>query len=191
MDNYRYREFGELKRAKSVLPWKLFSFSLIFSLVAFGVYFLLGQYYLPSLGDRLSQIRKETHDLVNQINAKDKQEMIIFWSQIKNIEKLLSQHIYPSKILAILEENILPDVALDGISFKEKNGYFDISGRVKNSELFAQQVYVLEKTKEFKKILVKRFENRMLNQQPVNEQTVQERDFEIEIYFMPELIKNF
>ncbi len=194
IENYRYREFGEMKKAKSVLPWKLFFFSLVFALISFGIYFFLNYYYLPSLNRRLFTIRKETHDLISQINTKEKQEMIVFWSQIKNIESLLASHTYPSKILDVLEANILPGVSLRDFSLKRDKNLFTIIGEVKNQTTFAQQVYILENLKGFKNVFIKNMESSLSHESETN-QTVQNNDsrknFELEVIFDPQIIKNY
>ncbi len=194
IENYRYKEFGELKKPKSVLPWRFFSFSVTFFLVAILAYYFFSAYYLKSLSNKLNNLHQETKNLTLQINSQDKQQMIIFWSQIKNIEKLLAKHYYPSKLLNVLENNILPAVSLKNISFRADKNELTIKGLAKDYQTLAQQVYALEGLKGFKKVFIKTITTQGVNKTTIQNQNSQNqqllKEFQIDIYFSPDLIKS-
>lgn len=177
LNSYRYREFGESKKIKPVLPWRLFWFSLIFTLAIIGSYFFLKNYYLPRLRGRLENISTDIHQLADKMNQKDKQEMIVFWSQVKNLETLLSKRFYTSNIFGLLEGNTLPGVSLEKVDFKHKNGRLSIVGSASDGNVVASQVNVLESLADVKRVVLKSVtskENRV--------------NFEIELYLKPEAL---
>ena len=174
-NSYRYQEFGESKEIKPVLPWKFFWFSLLFTLAVMGSYFFLKSYYLPHLKEETQNISLETHQLANKINQKDRQEMTLFWSQIKNIESLLSSRFYASNVFSFLEKNTLPQVSLERVDFKHKDNTLSVIGSASDGRAVASQINILENLAIVKRIVLKSVTSK--------EGKV---DFEVKLYLKPE-----
>lgn len=184
---YRYQEFGDFKRVKPILPWKFFWFSLIFTLLIIGFYLFLRFYYIPHLKTELQKTSTEIHQLAGKINQKDRQEMVIFWSQIKNLETLLSKHYYPSNIFAILEEKTLPEVSLERVVFKYKSNYLLIRGSAKNEGSVANQIKIFENLEGVRNAVLKSVVSKEVKAGQVGLAPEKRTSFEIELYFDPKV----
>lgn len=186
-EQYRYQEFGESKRIKPVLPWKFFGFSFIFTLIVFVAYLSLKSYYLPLLKKKIEKTSNEIHQLTQEINQKDRKEMSTFWSQMKNLEKLLANHYYPSNILLFLEKNTLPEVSLEKISFNYRKKSISIAGLSDKREAIPEQVKIFENLDGVTRVVLKSVSQK--GEEKRGGEIISARSiFEMEIYFKPDSI---
>jgi len=168
---YRYQEFGQEK--KKYLPWKLFVGSFVFVLLCFGFYFFSENYYVPKLKKENQVLKDEINSLSKEIDLKERQEVIKFWSQIRNLETLLASHIYVTKLLEKIEALVPQEIKFRTLRINLEGGFIEIEGVGKREEV-ARYVVALEESKEFFDVKLGR---------------VEEENFSLKANFDPELIK--
>lgn len=106
------------KPPEEISPLKrlFFFFLFLISIFLFSFYF-----YLKNLSARLSlktqQLEKEIEE-INLKKVKEKEESLIsIQKRIEMSEKLLSEHVFPSKIFPIIEGTILKSAKVKSFSF--------------------------------------------------------------------------
>jgi len=110
---------------------------LIFLLVLGGVFSL--NYFIKNQKEHIDQLKKEMEGL-QSVFPIEKQEVIIFEKKIKNLEKLLDNHIYFSQGLSALEKLTHPQVYYNSLSFSSENNSFSIEGTAKNQKVLSEAI---------------------------------------------------
>jgi len=176
---YKDKEFGYRPEVRAILPWRFFIFSLFFALTCFVLYFLFSDYLFPSSSKAQEEIKEKTSQLGKEISQKERQQVLVFYSQVRNLEALLSSHVYLSSLLAEkIEKNLLPQVSLRRISIEAPKHFFSLQGETNSKEALLKQVVVFEKDKDFSKVEVG---NLSYGKNVIN--------FSLKVYFEPEIIR--
>lgn len=108
-------------------PWQLFLIALVVFLVLILLYFGLAFGYQPFLEREINQIKSEIYDLGLEVPSEQRRNLINFYSQLVNLAEILQNHTVASEALTFLEENILPEVAINslGVEVDEKTLVLD------------------------------------------------------------------
>ncbi len=134
-------DYNSLKTTKlsSVWPRGLLNFVLIICLLALGTAFGLN-YWNRIQENKLQQLETEFQTLRQSFPLSQEQEIAIFEEKIINLEKLLSNHIYFSNALTLLEQITHPQVYYTSLEyFLEKNSLV-LEGTAKNQAVLSEAV---------------------------------------------------
>ena len=85
------------------LPRRLLGFSLFVFIVSVFGYLGLVFGYKPYLEDRLASVESEFAALAKEVPAEAQEKVVGFYSQILNVQDVLKEHIYPSRVFAFVE----------------------------------------------------------------------------------------
>lgn len=93
------------EKVPSGVPRRFLTFSALLFLMVLLIYFGLTFGYAPFLKGQIEDLRAKVDELGRKISAEDQKELTGLYSQISNIEKLLSSHVLASRAFNFLEEN--------------------------------------------------------------------------------------
>src|SRR3989344_5019570 len=110
-------------------------------------------------------IKDNTAKIENMSNAsEDKQnEMLVMYSQIKNIAGLIENHTYGSAVLSFLGNTIHPNAYLSGFSYSATNNQISLTGFARSAKDIAQQVYIYGADKNVKSVKLNNVRNQGSN----------------------------
>lgn len=127
------------------VPWK----ALVFSVVIFGMSLMIYAGLAFGYKTFLIQSTKEVENKISELDRiapkkESEQNFIQFYSQVTNIQRLLSSHFSVAPFMDFLEANTLPDIAYGTgkISAMEKSAVF--GGYAKSYRALANQLAVYE-----------------------------------------------
>jgi hypothetical protein len=118
-------------------------FSSTVFLVSIMSYLGLAYAYKPSLDTREAEIKNEVQAQSRKISTSRQEEIVAFYSQINNVEKLISSHVLSSRIFALLEEKTLPTVAYVRFGFTAQTNEVKLTGTTKVFEDINKQARAL------------------------------------------------
>lgn len=134
--------------------WNIF----VFSIVIFGSVILLylGMEfgYRSFLQSQIDATQAQINEKKGQINADNQARLGEFYSQVYNLNKVLSGHPITSLIFKILEENTHVSVWYSSLIFSSAQNNFDIliNGSANSLETIAKQLIALKKLPEIKDV---------------------------------------
>jgi len=130
----------------------LLMFSGALLVIALVVYFGLILGYQPYLNAQDKNLNDQIQKFSQQIPASDQEKLIVFYSQLVNLKKLLQQHIFTSPLFEWLEKNTLPTIYYTKFSLDTNNHRLNLSGSAKTVEDFAKQVLFFNNQPEVQSI---------------------------------------
>lgn len=143
------------KTDKNIVGWpfKLLSFALIVFALVGGLY--LGLEY-GFKGIYLSSKMKAVDNKLNSIEFRGEQKnnLINFYSQIYNINDILSSRKIASKYVEILEKSTIKEISYDNININSANKKFtiEVRGKANTFGTVAQQVELYKKIEGVKNV---------------------------------------
>lgn len=126
-------------------PWRLFSFSGILFLASALVYIGLTFGYEPFLNSRIQSVDSDLGKLGESISQKDEEAFVRFYSQLSNLNGVLNNHIFGSKVFSWLELNTHPKVYYAGIDLKIPELQLTLSGVTDNFGILGEQLAIFDK----------------------------------------------
>lgn len=109
-------------------------------------------FYKPHLERQVANWENKILNLEKEIPAQDRAEVLTFYSQLVNLKKLLSQHLYPSQIFQTLEGVTHPQVAFFSFSYEFKEGRLKLEGKAQSLGVIAEQLAGFKRAPLFEKI---------------------------------------
>jgi len=174
-------DYDSLKTAKlpSAWPKGLLTFVLIICLLALGTAFGLN-YWNRIQENKLQQLETEFQTLRKTFPLSQEQEIAIFEEKLINLEKLLSNHIYFSNVLALLEQITHPQVYYTSLEYSLEKNSLVLGGTAKNQAVLSEAVNgFVNDSKDIKMVI--------LRDMKVNtDSTVQ---FHLELLLQPQVLK--
>ena len=135
-------------------PWKLFLFSLLVLLITFVTYFGLAFGYKPFLDNRIQAIDASLDELSKTVPLDQQQDLIRFYSQLANLQRLLKDHIFASKIFPFLQTNTNKSVAINSLEMKTSERRLSLDGIAGSYEIFSQQLEAFNISPQIENLLV-------------------------------------
>jgi Tfp pilus assembly protein PilN len=85
------------------------------------IYFAMTLGYEPYLNSQISSVENKINTLSQSISSQDQTNLLSFYSQISNLQTLLSQHVFFSQFLSWLDSNTEANVSYTSFSFSSGN----------------------------------------------------------------------
>jgi hypothetical protein len=145
-------------------PWRMLTFVTIIFLMAILSYLGLIFGYSPYLEKSTRDTQSEINSLSLQIESKNQQDFVKFYSQIVNLRTLSRSHIVTSKIIPLLESVTHRQVAYSGISLSVQERTLRIDGIASSYESMAAQLALYEQAPWVTKVIL---DNSSLSEQSV------------------------
>ena len=142
----------EQERLPSGVPQRFLIFSIFVFLLALLSYLGLAFGYAPFLRGGIEDAKAKIDELNRRISASDQEELTRLYSQISNIEKLLSSHILASRIFTFLETNTAPQVTYLGADLSVPDRRLTLDGAAASYEELVRQLAAYEKAQEVERL---------------------------------------
>jgi hypothetical protein len=149
---------GQTGQAILSLAEKISSRANLWLWLSVGLLLLVVLVSLGLWGYRLNLEKKSTSlsGQIEQLESKRDLELEAEFSRlnstIENLKKIFAKRIYPSKVLALLEELTLPQVQFTDLSIDFIQSTFDLKARAVDYDVIAKQVVVFESDERVKSI---------------------------------------
>lgn len=135
-------------------PWKMFLFSIVlFGLILF-IYFGMIWGYQPFLKAEQQSLDKKINEIGGQISKEDRENFIGFYSQLVNLQSLLSSHIKGSNIYDFLEKNTNQGVYYEGADLSVTEHNLRLAGVTRSYDNLIQQLFAFEQLPEINKVIL-------------------------------------
>ncbi len=86
--------------------------------------------------------------LSNSISQEDQQKFVSIYSQIMNLQKVLSSHVFTGDIFPFLEKNTLPQVFYSDAQFSSNGYQLQLTGQASSLQTLAEQISQFEQAPE-------------------------------------------
>ncbi len=120
-------------------PKGLLIFVLIVTLIIGG-----GAFFLNSLNkqaeSKLQSLEKQFQSLRSSFPVEQEKEIAAFEKKLTNLNKLLANHSYFSKVLSLLERITDPNVYYTDLSYSNDKNMLTLSGVAKNQQFLSEAV---------------------------------------------------
>jgi hypothetical protein len=123
----------------------LFSGSILFIVVF--VYAGLQFGYVPYLNAQLSSLESQAQKVEQSVSVSDEASLVTFYSQINNLQSLITSHVFFSQFLDWLGQNTEANVYYASMSFTS-NDQVTLLGIAKTSADISEQVAIFEASPE-------------------------------------------
>lgn len=161
-------------------PWRLFIFSLlVFSIVILG-YLGLNFGYRPYLESKIEEMDAKISDLTSQVPLAEKEKLILIYSQFANLQKILNNRLFSSKIFPILEKITNLKIYYTVLDLKVDELKLILTGAAANYGVLSEQLAVFDVEPMIKKY--------NLNHSQLNDIS-NYVDFKVELFLSPDLLK--
>ncbi len=135
-------------------PWKMFSFTAFIVAAVVVIYFGLAFGYGPYLRHHIDGLNTELADLSSQIPTADQDNFISFYSQLVNVQSILSHHVSASGLFPILERNTHARVYFTTFDLSVTDRRLSLEGVASSYQTLSEQLDAFSKVPEITKYLV-------------------------------------
>lgn len=138
------------KREKPKRPPKTF-IQIGVGILVFAILVFVGvKIYQRNLINNLTNLNSQLQTLIAKRDTALEKEILTADQRLSNLDNLLSNHIYSSKLFEFLEENTHPEVTLSGFSSNLKTISF--SGTAVSLEVLSKQITIFSRSPEVSKV---------------------------------------
>jgi len=135
-------------------PWRFFLFSLLIFLTTLIVYAGLAVGYKPFLSAQIEDQEAAISQLSQTIPKKQQEDFITFYSQLVNLQALLKNHIFVSKIFPFLQTNTNRFVFYTLVDLRLAERRLGLEGVAANYGVFSQQLQAFSVASEVESLIV-------------------------------------
>jgi len=121
-------------------------------LISLFIYFGLAFGYKKYLDSKVQQLQDQIQSFGEQIPADEQTKIINFYSQLANLNTLLTGHVVMSPVFDWLEKNTEANVFYTKLTLNSAAGQLVLSGSAKTADDFNQQVMIFENNPEVQKM---------------------------------------
>jgi hypothetical protein len=160
-------------------PKGLLIFALVVFFIATGAYFGL-DYWNKDKEAQLIVLQDEFQGLRDNFALEQEREVILFEKKLNSLSKLLTNHIYFSKVLTALEELTHPQIYYTSLDFSTDKNMLTLEGVAKNQMVFSEAVSGLVNNPDKIKAVA------------VNDMKIDKKEnvtFSLHIFIQPSLLK--
>jgi uncharacterized protein YdhG (YjbR/CyaY superfamily) len=169
----------KIKELPPTWPKGFFTFSLIIFLIALGSYFGL-EYWNKNQDSKLIVLEEEFQTLRSSFALEQEEEVILFEKKLNILSKLLTNHIYFSKVLLVLEELTHPEIYYTSLNFSTDKNMLILVGIAKNQMIFSEAVSgLINNSDKIKSVVVK----------DIKVTTNKNVAFSLDVFIQPDLLK--
>jgi len=138
----------------SGMPWRLMISTLFLLLFSFFIYAGLKFGYNSYVDSQLQVVDRGTEELAARVTESEQEELLIFYSQLVNLERVLGERRFSRNIFGFLEDNTLPLAYYREARYNRGDRAMSLAGFAATIETFAQQAAVLENAPEVERVSV-------------------------------------
>ena len=135
-------------------PWRFFLFSLLVFITALVVYLGIGFGYKPFLTSQIEKQETAIAQLSQTIPKKQQEDFVAFYSQLVNLQRLLKDHIFASKIFPFLQANTNQLVYYTTVDLRAGERRLELEGVAANYGVFAQQLQAFSVAPEVESLII-------------------------------------
>lgn len=135
-------------------PWRFFLFSLLVFLTTLIVYAGLSFGYKPFLTAQIEEQEAAIAQLSRTIPKKQQEDFVTFYSQLVNLQTLLKNHVFVSKIFPFLQNNTNRFVYYTLIDLRLGERRLGLEGVAANYGVFSQQLQAFTVAPEVESLIV-------------------------------------
>lgn len=135
-------------------PWRFFLFSLLVAVAAGVIYAGLTYGYRPFLSVQIDEQKAAIAQLSQIIPKKQQEDFIAFYSQLVNLQSLLKDHIFTSKIFPFLQANTNRFIYYSLLDLRLGERRLIIEGVAASYEIFAQQLQAFSLAPEVETLII-------------------------------------
>lgn len=135
-------------RAVIGVPWRILVGSFVLFILSIFVYFGLKFGYSNYLEARAGSLDKQINVLAAEVSEADQEKLVVLYSQLANLDKILKRHSYTSNIFSFLEKNTLGSVYFTEASFSADEYSLSLSGFARDGETMTAQMAVFDAVEE-------------------------------------------
>lgn len=135
-------------------PWRLVLFSLLVLVTVIVVYLGLELGYKIYLNSQIKNKDEAIQRLSQSISQEEQKRFIDFYSQLANLQRLLDDHVFISKVSPFLEANTNRLVYYDFVDLRLKERRLDLGGVAQSYGVFAQQLEAFNRAPEVERLAV-------------------------------------
>lgn len=139
------------------LPWRLMIFTLV--LFLFGIFIFLGLRfgYGVYLDAQIKEIDEKVEELSHEVSEEEQGYLLTFYSQLSNLQKVLSSRAFAQNVFTFLENKTLPLVFYQDVNYQADNFSITLNGVAASMRTSVQQLFVFESMPEVERISIERF----------------------------------
>lgn len=156
----------------------MFSGTIFFIVILLYVGLAFG--YGPYYDSALKKVSDEKSEISKQISIDRQNQLITFYSQLANLDKILKSHIVTSPIFTWFEKNTQKNIYFERFSLSLANDQVELSGFGKSIDDVNQELAIIESSQDVKKMDVSSISNENGSWK-----------FQLRLYFDPTFFKNF
>lgn len=136
------------------LPWRIFLFSLLIAVTSIVAYLGLEFGYKPYLNSRITNLEGSIDTLIKSIPKAEQDSFLAFYSQLANLQGLLSTHTSTAMLWPILESSTNTGVYYGFVDFRLKDRRLNLEGIAVSYEALSQQLEAFNQVKQIEQTVV-------------------------------------
>ena len=109
--------------------------------------------YEPYLNNQISGIKSQVSTANNSISTDQETQLVDFYSQIANLQSILSHHVYATSLISWLENNTQANIYYQSMDFSAGN-LVALKGVAKAESDVNQQIAIFESSPDVKSVSV-------------------------------------
>ncbi|PIR88834.1 MAG: hypothetical protein COU09_00195 [Candidatus Harrisonbacteria bacterium CG10_big_fil_rev_8_21_14_0_10_44_23] len=135
-----YASLGADSSDTAGFSWRLVTFMLILFVASVGSFLGLKLGYQPLIEARIRSVDNQLAEIGDQIPADSQQEFVGFYSQLLNLQSILSTHVSMSPFLKVLAENTNTRVYYTAMTLDADDKKLTLEGSAPNFAILGQQL---------------------------------------------------
>jgi len=136
------------------LPWRLMVFSFVLFLFSIFIFAGLQYGYGTYLDAQTVEVDENIAALAQQVSESEQEELLLFYSQLTNLQKVLDRRVFTVNTFPFLEKNTLPLVYYTEAQYTAEEGVVILNGVANSMQVFVQQITLLEESPEVERVII-------------------------------------
>lgn len=135
-------------------PKKFLYFSGLVFMVTLLLYSGLSFGYVSFLESSISKMEGEIETLSLQVSSEQQKELAQLYSQIKNLQTVLGEHVETTGLFAFFERNTDPKVVYQDVTVSIPDNQVSVEGAAESYDALVSQLAIYEKAPEVTRMLL-------------------------------------
>ena len=136
------------------LPWRLMVFSFVLFLFSIFIFAGLRYGYGTYLDAQTVEVDENIAALAQQVSESEQEELLLFYSQLTNLQKVLDRRVFTVNTFPFLEKNTLPLVYYTEVQYTAEEGVVILNGVANSMQVFVQQITLFEESPEVERVII-------------------------------------
>ncbi len=136
------------------LPWRLMIFTFILFLFSIFIFVGLRFGYGTYLDAQTGAVDQNIEELAAQISESEQEELLVFYSQLANLQKVLNRRGFIWNVFPFLEANTLTLVYYSEAQYSAEEEMISLAGFADSMKTFVEQVTLFERAPEIERVVI-------------------------------------